>query len=357
MLKKIALILNLLVAGGLIFVHFSANINPLDFWPFAFFGLGYPLVLLSSLFFVFFWLFTPSKSLSLLSLIAIVMTWSSNRTMFQLSTNAQTLNEISLLSWNVKNFDLYNWSGNENSRNEMMDVLAAERPSILCLQEFYTEDKGTFTNLTDIKKNLDYQYHFFAETYSKDGNRHWGMVIFSDYKIIDTGKLTFTKGTRLNTCMYIDVALSDQQQARVYNVHFQSNQFSEEDYTYLETLNDNQEGNSALNIVRKLKNGYMNRAEQVQQVLDSKASSPYPSIVCGDFNDTPVSFAYKSLSADMKDAFVEKGAGFGKTYVNPTPFLRIDFALFHPLFKINSYRRIQEAWLSDHYPIGVKFTY
>lgn len=357
MFRRIAIIINLLAVATLIFIHFSARINPLDFWPFAFFGLVYPLVLIFCLFFLIAWLFTPKKGLALLSFSAILISWSSNQTVFQISTKAQTTKELSIMSWNVKNFDLYNWSGNENTRNEMFNVLEEERPSILCLQEFYTEDKGKFNNLKDIKKSLNYKYHYFAKTYTKSEHRHWGMVIFSDYPIKDTGKLTFTKGTRLNTCMYVDLALSEGQMARVYNVHFQSNQFSEEDYSYLETFNDNQEGNSAMNILRKLKNGYMNRAEQVEQVKKSKESSPYPSIICGDFNDTPVSYTYKTLSLNMQDAFVEKGNGFGKTFVNPSPFLRIDFALFHPLFTVNAYKTKHTAPLSDHYPILVKFTF
>lgn len=357
MFKKIAIISNLLVALGLVFVHFSASINPLEFWPFAFFGLGYPLILILTVFFVLWWLVGRHKWLSLISIAAIAITWSSNMSVFQLSLPSETLNEISLMSWNVKNFDLYNWSGNENTRSEMMSVLEENRPAVLCLQEFYTEDKGSFTNLKDIKKNLDYKYHYFAKTFTKSENRHWGMVIFSDYKIVDTGKLTFVKGTRLNTCMYVDLAVSEVQTIRVYNVHFQSNQFSEEDYSFLESLDDKEGSYSAMSILKKLKNGYMNRAEQVLQVLESKQGSPYPSIICGDFNDTPVSFAYKTLSKNMQDAFVEKGAGFGKTYVNPTPFIRIDYALFHPMFTINDYLKLDEVNLSDHYPILVRFTY
>ena len=59
----------------------------------------------------------------------------------------------------------------------------------------------------------------------------------------------------------------------------------------------------------------------------------------------------------MQDAFIEKGIGFGKTYVNPTPFLRIDFSLFHPMFTINGYEKVSEIELSDHYPIRARFTY
>jgi endonuclease/exonuclease/phosphatase family metal-dependent hydrolase len=56
----------------------------------------------------------------------------------------------------------------------------------------------------------------------------------------------------------------------------------------------------------------------------------------------------------MKDAFSEKGKGFGKTYVNNLGFFRIDNILFESKIKINSYKTIQKK-LSDHYPVVVTF--
>ena len=44
-------------------------------------------------------------------------------------------------------------------------------------------------------------------------------------------------------------------------------------------------------------------------------SCPYPIIICGDFNDTPVSYAYQQLGDNMIDAFLESGNGIGKVLV------------------------------------------
>ncbi len=356
MFKKILIITNLVFALGMVLVHYTADINPLDFWPFAYLGLLYPILFCINIIFLIVWLFTPKKGLFVISLIALLLTWKSNSATFQISTNAQTLNEIEIMTWNVKNFDLYNWSGNDDTKAKMFELLENNRPNILCLQEFYTEDKGDNKNLKEIKKQLDYKYYYFAKTYSLDNNRHWGLVIFSDYKILDTGKLTFKEGTRLNSCMYADIALSETQNARIYNLHLQSNQFSQEDYNFIGSFGEDTEGDGGVKILQKLKKGYINRAKQTAQVVESKANSPYPSIICGDFNDTPISYAYRNLSANMQDAFIEKGIGFGKTYENPSPFLRIDYGLFHPLFTINNYQSIPEK-LSDHFPVRIKFTY
>jgi endonuclease/exonuclease/phosphatase family metal-dependent hydrolase len=156
--------------------------------------------------------------------------------------------------------------------------------------------------------------------------------------------------------MFADLDLNDKGKIRVYNIHLQSNQFSKEDYEYLENIGEESvnDQKSLSQIVAKLKKGYIHRAEQTLQVQAHKNNASLPSIICGDFNDTPISFSYKTLSSGMKDGFIEKGSGFGKTFQNPTPFLRIDYALFDPSIDVLAYQKIQ-AKLSDHYPIIVNF--
>ena len=51
-----------------------------------------------------------------------------------------------MISWNVKNFDLYNWSKNLDTREEMMELIKKENADVLCLQEFYTNNQ-LFHNL------------------------------------------------------------------------------------------------------------------------------------------------------------------------------------------------------------------
>ena len=77
-------------------------------------------------------------------------------------------------------------------------------------------------------------------------------------------------------------------------------------------------------------------------------------IVCGDFNDVPVSYTYHTVSGNLQDAFVEAGRGFSPTFSNKFSIFRIDYALLDPAFKVNSYRVVHKE-LSDHYPVVVTF--
>jgi endonuclease/exonuclease/phosphatase family metal-dependent hydrolase len=78
-------------------------------------------------------------------------------------------------------------------------------------------------------------------------------------------------------------------------------------------------------------------------------------VVCGDFNDTPVSYAYRKVRGDMKDAFVESGWGVSNTYNGGLPSLRIDYILCDRKFDVSDYRR-DRIYLSDHFPVRCRLS-
>ena len=45
-------------------------------------------------------------------------------------------------------------------------------------------------------------------------------------------------------------------------------------------------------LILKMKNNYLKRAEQADSIHAEIERSPYPVLVCGDFNDTPASYTY-----------------------------------------------------------------
>jgi len=93
--------------------------------------------------------------------------------------------------------------------------------------------------------------------------------------------------------------------------------------------------------------GYGRRAEQVSIVKGSMIACDFPKIICGDFNDIPVSYTYRQLSAGMKDAFGEAGRGIETTYKGSMPSFRIDYILYDNPMRAIRYRSIEEV-PSDH---------
>jgi endonuclease/exonuclease/phosphatase family metal-dependent hydrolase len=118
------------------------------------------------------------------------------------------------------------------------------------------------------------------------------------------------------------------------------------------------EGNLAesKNIIYKIKLGVLKRASQANFIKDEMNHSPYPIIVCGDFNDVPVSYSYEKIGKGMKNAFVEKGSGISRTFSSISPTLRIDNIFTDQNFKIVDYTRIKKSY-SDHFPIIADLEY
>lgn len=358
MLKKVLLYINIIIALLLVLSGYSKFINPVDFWSAAFLGISYPFLLFANLSILIVWvLLFKKKTYSFISIIAILFTWSSFNLVFNISAPAKSINEVSILTWNVKNFDLYNWSHNTETHELMMKLLEEKKPDVLCLQEFYTEKNGEFKNIKELKNRLGYKYFYFGETFRKK-NKKWGLATFSNFPIKKKGQIKFAKGSRLNSCIYTDIEFSKDSIYRIYNTHLQSLHFGNDDYEYLKELKNEQKADveSSLKIARKIKMGFEKRAIQATLILKHKKDFVGKSIICGDFNDTPNSYAYQVLADNMQDSFKSKGFGFGNTLVNPTPFFRIDFVLMDLAFKINNYKTYKKAF-SDHYPVQVFFEY
>jgi endonuclease/exonuclease/phosphatase family metal-dependent hydrolase len=82
--------------------------------------------------------------------------------------------------------------------------------------------------------------------------------------------------------------------------------------------------------------------------------SPYPVIVAGDFNDTPVSYSYRKIRKGLNDSFVSSGYGAGFTYRGKYPPNRIDYILYDNSLDCKVFNIFRIRY-SDHYPIAAYF--
>lgn len=361
--------LNIIALIILLLSCLAAYINPNLVWQLSFIGFAFPVVLVINVLFVLVWII-KRKRFGLIPLFAIVLTWKFIHSTFALNFSAENKEQgLKLMTWNVKCFDLYNWSNNLNTRGKMMAVIKKQNPDVLCLQEFYTNNQF-FHNMEYLRDSLGYKYCYFPpavelvkvptsklqKTLWHSGvlNQQWGVATFSKYPIVDTGKIRF-KNSFTNDCTYADVDFNGKP-VRIYNVHFQSIHLGYDDYATLDSLEENQQTQwtGLKNIMRKMKRAYQKRSEQANAVAQHIDDHTGHHILCGDFNDVPVSYTYNTASDNLKDAFIEKGKGFGPTYANKFSIFRIDYCLFDPAIQVNSYRTIHNE-LSDHYPVCVTF--
>ena len=103
-----------------------------------------------------------------------------------------------------------------------------------------------------------------------------------------------------------------------------------------------------------MKKSYKKRAEEVTVIKEHMQKSPFPILVCGDFNDTPLSYAYNKIKGDLIDAFKNSAKGIGDSFVN-IPALRIDYILHDHRMQSTNYKKHKQI-LSDHYAISCEIT-
>ena len=100
----------------------------------------------------------------------------------------------------------------------------------------------------------------------------------------------------------------------------------------------------------KLKHGFKRRSTQVDKLVDHVSKCRFPVILCGDFNDIPISYTYGEISSLLIDSFVESGRGVSSTYRGKLPSYRIDYIFHSKEFKSYNYN-CTDVKFSDHLPI------
>ena len=100
-------------------------------------------------------------------------------------------------------------------------------------------------------------------------------------------------------------------------------------------------------LVLKMKSNYWKRAEQADTIHAEIKCSPYPVLVCGDFNDTPASYTYHRVRKDLVDGFHDCGSGYQYTFRQLYKLWRIDYVFYSNEFSGLTYIS-PELFFSDH---------
>jgi endonuclease/exonuclease/phosphatase family metal-dependent hydrolase len=327
-------------------------------WLFAFIGLIYPFVLILNIIFILFWI-AFRKWYFVFSLICILLGWNSMKRFFQVQTkhhdSVAKENTLTLLTYNVRLFNYYQWDKDTATWQKIIDYIHSENPDIVCFQEFITLP-GTHHDLDHLKKKmapLSYSHVYYTDRVIKRIN--FGIATFSRYPIIHKDFIKFKES--LNGSMYSDIIFRGDT-IRIYNCHLQSIRLRKDYNDLVDSLIFNyseKQLDELKDVTTRMKQAYIQRADQVDQLAKHTSTSPYPFIICGDFNDTPVSYTYNKLSKNLKDAFIEAGSGVGNTYRGNLPYVRIDYVFYSPAFTAHHYHTERNK-LSDHYPVITSFT-
>jgi endonuclease/exonuclease/phosphatase family metal-dependent hydrolase len=353
-LDKLFLGISVLLGLALLVSYLSPVTDPRKFWPIAFFGLAYPILLLFNALVLLYWLLRGSKYI-LVPLLCILVGWAVLRDNigFRSSTKFTTASTKSLrvMTYNAHSFKRYGEKNDTTTRHQMLELIDAEKPDIIGIPEFFTRKRGKYALKDSLKHIMASNYYYFEPFNFLRDDQAMGLAIFSRYPIVNKGNILLSDPGSGNQCLYADVKKNGHT-FRFYSIHLQSIRFGPEDYDYLSKVSQKGEADlsSSKRIGSKLKQAFLKRSEQVVKIKEHAAQCPYPYIIAGDFNDTPASYAVSQMAKGLKNAFREKGSGFARTYNGSFPNYQIDYIMVSKGFDVASYHIVQKK-LSDHYPV------
>jgi len=362
--KALTLISNLVI----VFLFLLACLNaylPTGKWIIiSLLGLIFPLLLILVIGFFIFWLFFHSRNYALISLLALVIGWKNIHAFFAFDIHKRFITEKSsnalrILTWNVHGWDEFTTRkiATSGHRQKMMDFIRQQNADVLCFQEFFEPKKlkGFSSNIDLITRELNFPYHYFSADFARwDGLYEFGVAIFSKFPITDSFRFKFRMDDPKKSpesLIAADLNIRGKS-VRVFTTHLQSVLFHSKDFRNVEIIKnvDDSVLEASMSLIKKLRIAYNRRRIQAEMVREQLDNSPNPVIICGDFNDVPNSYTYFKIKGSLEDAFIKKGFGIGRTYVNISRTLRIDYIMANSQFNILQCAKFAVPY-SDHHPV------
>ncbi|TSD67005.1 endonuclease/exonuclease/phosphatase family protein [Inquilinus sp. KBS0705] len=345
---KIVLCINIVATLFLLMSYLAPYANPAKFGLIAVLGFAYPILVPVNMIFIIYWLIRPIKLYSLLSLVSVIIGFSYIICYcgmhFKSSLGQQKpMGVIRIMQFNVRAFGIFDDNGKAVQKG-IYNFLRNTNPDIISMEEFYSVIYNNGDVTDSIRRVMQSKYKYF-QPFKITPTDSTGNAIFSKYPIIHSGAVLFNNGD-FTRAIYVDVKIQGKI-VRVYSVHLAAVQIQDEEKAKF--LEGRISINRTLFIENKLISAFKKRSQQADVIKQHINKCPYPVIITGDFNDTPISYSVNTIGRGLQNAFKAKGSGFLKTYYSNYP-LQIDFIFTGKSFDILNYFTADNK-LSDHKPV------
>lgn len=350
--RLLLLWVNVLFAVLFVFCAFSPYIDPEVHPVLACAGMAFPFFLLANVLFLLLWLFMYRKY-ALLSLAVLLSCACQVRTYLPVNMPVGKLpaDAFKLLSYNVMAF-ANDQQHTTDKPNPVLEYVKNSDADIICLQEFILSKDKWHLRQADVDKALkDYPYRKYQQIGTNDN----GLACYSRFPILSQRQLSYSSLYNGSVMYQLDI---NGDTVAVINNHLESNKLTYEDKkVYVDMLKDPEKGKVEYGthlLIAKLAEAMAIRARQAQlisHVVDSLQACGRKVIVCGDFNDTPISYTHRLISKKLHDAFVRSGNGLGVSYNQNGFNFRIDNILVSKDWRTYRCTVDNSVKGSDHYPI------
>ena len=281
-------------------------------------------------------------------LAAFVVTYVPIRTYIPLHIPSSEEGDLRIITYNVCGY-----GGNfkyDYALDTIADYIMAQNADIVCIQE----EQCTKHKAVERWQEL-YPYNDTVRV-DKDpvGKFINAIGIHSRLPIIRKERISYESSTNGSVAFYLQLGRDT---LIVINNHLEATHISKEERAqYSEILNGKQERQQAeehlFSLMERLAESMEKRAPEaiaVHQYIE--AHRQYPIIVCGDFNDTPISYTHHIIAQGLTDCFTEAGCGLGLSYNQKGFNFRIDHILCSSQFTPITCKVDSKMDASDHYPM------
>lgn len=321
-------------------------ISPSSFVWTAFFGLAFWMIFFANVIILLILIFLKSRRTLLIPILALILSIPGLAKSYSLGEKSEDTATLKVMTYNIGVFRDYKVNSRTvtDVKKSLAKLVKEQNPDILCLQE---SGKWPQNRASEFSKMIGYKYY---SVNTVNGNSFFSKFPLEDVK--DFSNEVINKFADIKK-----VKIDKDKFFYLVNCHFNSFGISSEEIEYI---------NDAKNIVKdtdiygrsvvsKLTRGFKLRTKSTQVLIDKLPNDDTPLVICGDFNDTPLSYTYNQmLKAGLKDAFLTVSKGIGKTYCGRLPLLRIDYFWYNDNIEVIEYKRIKQT-TSDHYPLLMSF--
>ena len=347
--KKLITTLSVLSVIGLWLSAGSAYINPGHFRFLSILGLAFPFLLCGVILMFILCLLTARKRVWI-PLIGIAACFLSIRAYIPINLPSPApKSSYKFITYNTMGFASYANGAQSEECKTLVNYVLDNKPDFFCFQEGHTNPL-TFLKDEFFKKAKSIMP--YSEAYHIDANV---LGCCSRFPIVKT-ELLCKQG--MNGVVVFHVLLGEKDTLRIVNCHLQSMGLTEDERARYHDMVKHPENNEGMEdhsrlLVSKITRATVKRAAQADTVATYIEQNKGKSIiVCGDFNDTPISYARQRIyNTGLTDAFGATGNGVGRSFNRDGIYVRIDPLFCSKDWKPYSFHVDQSIKSSDHCPL------
>ncbi len=338
---------NVATVAVMLLVGFSDRLDPSVHPMLSTVGMAFPIFLLINLLFLIFWLIFKWK-MSVIPIVGFLAAYVPTSIYMPVNPAAKAADgDIKVITYNVCAY-----GGNykyENGFEVVRDYLRDENPDIVCMQE----DVDTWRRYTfsEYSKFLPYNDTLVLVNTAACMN---ALGIHTRFPIIRRERIEYQSASNGSVAWWLKVG---EDTLIVVNNHFESCHLNSNDrrqyrqMLYGEMQRDSMRAESKLLLV-KLAEANEKRSGQIRTVAQYvQEHSRYKAIVCGDFNDNPLSYSRHAMAQSLTDCFVAAGNGIGLSFSQRAFAFRIDHVFCSPDIEPHLCVIDTKIDASDHYPV------